>query len=103
MRGFHLQTVCEPEEWAWTGQRRVLVESPDAWAIRPKLVAAGYEVAICRGPSPYDVCPLLLHGRCATASAAHEIVCEVGGGIADALTDVYPRVQVHRSVRSLLR
>jgi hypothetical protein len=102
MRGFHLHTVCEPEEWAWTGRRRVLVESPDAWAIRPKLAAAGYEVATCRGPTPYDVCPLLLHGSCATASAAHAIVCEVGGGIADALTDAYPQVQVHRSVRSLL-
>ena len=80
----------------------MLVESPDAWAIRPKLVEAGFEVATCRGPGPYDICPLLLHGHCATASAADEIVCEVGGGIAELLTEAYPLTQVHRTHRALL-
>jgi hypothetical protein len=98
--------ICEPDGWASTGRRRVLVEGPDSWAWRPALVAAGYEVVTCRGPSPYEQCPLLLHGTCATAAGADEIVCELPsdsrGGIMDALEERYPHLVVRRSARELL-
>ena len=98
--------ICEPDDWGWTGKRRVLVEGPDSWAWRPPLVAAGYEVVVCRGPSPYEQCPLLVHGRCATASAANEIVCLLPADARDAVMDEleaqYPRVKVRRSARELL-
>jgi hypothetical protein len=98
--------ICEPDPWAGTGRRRVLVEGPDSWAWRPALVAAGYEVVTCRGPSPYEQCPLLLQGTCAAASGADEIVCElpsdVRDDIMDALEEQYPRVILRRSARELL-
>ena len=99
-------STCEPDDWAWNGRRRVLVEGPDSWAWRPALVAAGYEVVTCRGPSPYEQCPLLVHGTCATASAADEIVCELPsdcrGEVVDALEERYPTVTLRRSARELL-
>ena len=97
---------CEPDDWTWSGRRRVLVEGPDSWAWRPKLMAAGYDVVTCRGPSPYEQCPLLVSGSCAAASAAHEIVCElpadVRGAVMDSLEERYPQAMLHRSVRELL-
>jgi hypothetical protein len=98
--------ICEPEDWAWTGRRRVLVEGPDSWAWRPRLVAAGYDVVTCRGPSPYEQCPLLVLGTCAAASAADEIVCglpaDVRGPVIDSLEERYPHATVRRSVCELL-
>jgi hypothetical protein len=106
MRGFIRHEICQPDEWTWTGRPRVLVEGPDAWAWRPRLAAAGYEVVACRGPSPYEQCPLLVHGECATASAADEIVCDLPaserGAVVDALTERYPLSRLHRSPRELL-
>jgi hypothetical protein len=99
--------ICEPDDWSGTGRRRVLVEGPDAWARRPALVAAGYEVVTCCGPSVYEQCPLLLQGTCATAASADEIVCELRpdcrGDIMDALEERYPHLVVRRTVRELLR
>jgi hypothetical protein len=101
-----LHTVCETDDWTETGGRRVLVEGPDSWAWRPALVAAGYDVVTCRGPSPFEQCPLLVHGTCAAAAGAHEIVCELPsdcrGDVMDALEERYPQVTVRRSVRELL-
>lgn len=98
--------VCEPDAWSGSGKRRVLVEGPDSWAWRPALVAAGYEVVTCRGPSPYEQCPLLVHGTCETAAGADEIVCELPsdyrGDIMDALEDRYPQLTVRRSAHELL-
>jgi len=98
--------ICEPDGWAGTDRRRVLVEGPDSWAWRPALVAAGYEVVTCRGPSPYEQCPLLVRGACTTAAGAHEIVCDlpsdVRGGVMDALEERYPQVSVRRTARELL-
>ena len=99
--------VCEPEGWSGSGKRRVLVEGPDSWAWRPALVAAGYDVVTCRGPSPYEQCPLLLHGTCGPAAGADEIVCDlpsdVRGDIMGALEQRYPEVTLRRSARELLR
>jgi hypothetical protein len=98
--------LCEPDDWAGTGRRRILVEGPDSWAWRPAFVAAGYEVVTCRGPSPYEQCPLLVLGTCATAAGADEIVCELPtesrGDIMDELEARYPQLVVHRSARELL-
>jgi hypothetical protein len=98
--------VCDPDGWTGTGRRRVLVEGPDSWAWRPALVAAGYEVVTCRGPSPYEQCPLLVLGTCEAAAGAHEIVCELPsdcrGDVLDALDERYPQVIVRRSARELL-
>ena len=106
MFGRLVRTMCEPESWAWTQRPRVLVEGPDSWAWRPALSAAGYEVVTCRGPSPYEDCPLLVLGTCATASVADEIVCELPSDqrrdVIDALEERYPLTRVHRSARELL-
>lgn len=87
--------MCETPEWRWSGRPRVLIESPDAWAIAPDLEAAGYEVVTCRGPGPEERCPLLEFGSCPTASAAGVIVSDLpwieGGAIERRLRERYPQ------------
>jgi hypothetical protein len=57
---------------------RVLVESSDAadqWALGKVLRTAGYEVAVCDGPSVFGApCPLVRGGDCALAAGADVIV-----------------------------
>jgi hypothetical protein len=57
---------------------RVLVESSDAaeqWAMEEALRGAGYEVAVCDGPSVYGApWPLVRQGECALAAGADVIV-----------------------------
>jgi hypothetical protein len=90
--------TCLAPEWQWSGRRRVLIESPDAWTVAPDLEAAGYEVVACRGPGPGERCPLLHDGHCATASAADVIVSDLpwtdGAAIERALSDRYPGTPV---------
>jgi hypothetical protein len=90
--------TCFAPEWAWSGRPRVLLESPDAWAVAHDLEAAGYEVVACRGPGPRERCPLLRDGHCATASAAHVIVSDLpwieGGQIERRLRERYPSATV---------
>jgi hypothetical protein len=56
----------------------VLVESSDAaeqWALEKALAGAGYEVAVCDGPSWYGgPCPLVRRGECALAAGADVVV-----------------------------
>lgn len=59
-------------------QPRVLVESSDAveqWAMEEALRDAGYEVAVCDGPTVYgSPCPLAQGGGCALAAGADAVV-----------------------------
>jgi hypothetical protein len=107
MVGRILHGCAEPEDWTYTGKPRVLVEGPDSWAWRPRLTAAGFEVATCRGPSPYEQCPLLISGVCATAAAADTIVCDLPladrANVVEALAESYPLTRVVRSAHELLR
>ena len=93
--------VCTPPEWEWTGQRRVLVEGPDAWAWVVPLREAGCEAIACRGPDPDEQCPLLAFGVCATAAAAHEIASQLGE-VECALRAHYPFTPVHARPEELL-
>ena len=66
----------------WSSPRRtgprVLVESSDAavgWALGNALDRAGYEVAVCHGPSIHGApCPLVQRGECELAAGADIIV-----------------------------
>ena len=102
---FH-HTICNPADWEWTGRRRVLVESTDGWAWAPVLREAGYEVAVCSGPRPGELCPLLELGACATASAADVIVSslpsDVGPKVVSALRTAYPFAEIVESGYDLL-
>ena len=66
---------------------RVLVESSDAaeqWAMEEALRGAGYEVAVCDGPSVYGApCPLVRQGECALAAGADVIVNGFPLGVPD--------------------
>jgi len=96
------QRVLHPGEWAATppGKPRVLIENgdrADLWAHAGILRDAGYEVAVCQGPSipteraswfdrrrgsgasdpqPFDrmVCPLVVAGRCSLVDGADVVV-----------------------------
>jgi hypothetical protein len=106
MMGRLLNSICNPGDWEWTGRRRVLVESTEAWAWAPVLREAGYEVAVCSGPRPGELCPLLELGACATASAAHVIVSslpsDVGPNVVSALRSTYPFAEIVDSGYELL-
>jgi hypothetical protein len=70
----------EAGEWstASSDRPRVLVESSDAveqWALTGALEDAGYEVAVCDGPSFHGApCPLVRSGECHLAAGADVIV-----------------------------
>lgn len=61
-----------------SGRTRVLVESSDAveqWALETALGDAGYDVAVCDGPSYHGApCPLIRTGDCPVAAGADVIV-----------------------------
>jgi hypothetical protein len=93
--------TMHPEEWAEpSGKPRVLIENPDGadlWAHAEILREAGYEVAMCGGPTPepehvpwlrrlYEAdplagerpertfCPLLTEGHCPLVEGADVVV-----------------------------
>jgi hypothetical protein len=76
--------VIHPEEWAGQANRpRVLIENPDGadlWAHADVLREAGYEVAMCGGPSPktedhkHTLCPLVAEGHCPLVEGADVVV-----------------------------
>jgi hypothetical protein len=92
--------LIHPDEWpAQTGKARVLIENPDRadlWAHADLLREAGYDVAMCGGPTPAPepvtwfrrlfpadsdpvaqertVCPLVAHGDCPLADGADVVV-----------------------------
>lgn len=90
--------VIHPEEWpAATGKPRVLIENPDRadlWAHAEVLREAGYDVAVCGGPTPAPepvtwfrriftagpepqertLCPLVAHGHCPLVEGADVVV-----------------------------
>jgi hypothetical protein len=102
MVGRFLHTICNPSDWEWTGKRRILVESTEAWAYAPALREAGYEVAVCSGPRPGELCPLLELGACATASAAHVVLSDLDPKIAKAIRVTYPFAEIVDSTDTLL-
>lgn len=67
---------------SWSSTRRirprVLMESSDVavgWALGNALDRAGYEVAVCHGPSVHGTpCPLVQGGECPLAAGADVIV-----------------------------
>jgi hypothetical protein len=72
-----------PEEWpARSGKARVLIENPDRadlWAHADLLRKAGYDVAMCGGPTDGDeqertVCPLVAQGHCPLVDGADVVV-----------------------------
>jgi hypothetical protein len=73
-----------PEEWPEPGGKpRVLIENPDGaelWAHADVLREAGYDVAMCGGPSPktedhdHTSCPLVTEGRCPLVDGADVVV-----------------------------
>jgi hypothetical protein len=75
----------EPGEWPGrAGRARVLIEHPDPatlWAEAEAMRDAGYDVAICAGPTRASdrtsapvACPLLVDGRCALVEYADVVV-----------------------------
>jgi hypothetical protein len=93
--------IAPPVSWSGeSGKPRILIENPDGaelWAHGDVLREAGYEYAVCRGPSlglepeTYDVlayydepivtervpahsCPLLTGGRCPLAEEADVVI-----------------------------
>jgi hypothetical protein len=73
------QRCIEPGEWPErSGRARVLIEHPDGmalWTEAEALREAGYDVAVCKGPSEEaGACPLLAEGRCALADEADLVV-----------------------------
>jgi hypothetical protein len=76
--------VIHPEEWPeQSGRPRVLIENPDGadlWAHADVLREAGYDVAMCGGPSAETeqhertVCPLVTEGRCPLVEGADVVV-----------------------------
>ena len=90
--------LIHPEEWpAQTGKPRVLIENPDRadlWAHADVLREAGYDVAMCGGPTAAaepvtwfrrlfgadpehqerTVCPLVAHGHCPLVEGADVVV-----------------------------
>jgi hypothetical protein len=76
-----------PEEWPeQTGKTRVLIENPDRadlWAHADVLREAGYDVAMCGGPTAegqhgeqgeHTLCPLLTEGHCPLVEGADVVV-----------------------------
>jgi hypothetical protein len=80
--------VIHPEEWPDpSGKPRVLIENPDGadlFAHAEILREAGYDVAVCGGPSPksgdheHTACPLLVEGRCPLVEGADVVVSTIG-------------------------
>ena len=97
------EACIEPDEWPTrTGRARVLIEHPDPatlWAEAEAMRDAGYDVAVCTGPTktfehkrsfgvrlrtfadeeaPPDearqTCPLLVNGRCSLVDQADVVV-----------------------------
>ena len=73
------QRCIEPGEWPErSGRPRVLLEHPDGmalWTEAEELRKAGYDVAVCKGPSEEaGACPLLVEGRCTLADGADAVV-----------------------------
>ena len=79
--------MLHPEEWPeHTGKMRVLIENPDRadlWAHADVLRDAGYDVAICGGPTAegqhdehgkHLLCPLLAEGHCPLVEGADVVV-----------------------------
>jgi hypothetical protein len=93
--------LIHPEEWPeQTGKPRVLIENPDRadlWAHADVLREAGYDVAMCGGPTPEPApvtwfqrlfradpepaepqqrtfCPLVAHGHCPLVEGADVVV-----------------------------
>ena len=83
-RGGSSARLIHPEDWpAETGKPRVLIENPDGadlWAHADVLREAGYDVAMCGGPTPETedhertVCPLVGGGRCPLVEGADVVV-----------------------------
>lgn len=73
-----------PGEWPEESSKpRVLIENPDGaelWAHADVLREAGYDVAMCGGPSPktedhaHTTCPLVTEGRCPLVEGADVVV-----------------------------
>jgi DNA-binding NtrC family response regulator len=86
MRPFTSKTprLLHLEEWpAQTGKTRVLIENPDRadlWAHADVLRRAGYDVAMCSGPTEageqqeHTTCPLLAEGHCPLVEGADVVV-----------------------------
>ena len=79
------EACIEPDEWpSRTGRARVLIEHPDPaalWAEAEAMRDAGYDVAVCTGPTKTfersqlrQVCPLLVNGRCSLVEHADVVV-----------------------------
>ncbi len=75
--------LIHPEEWpARSGKARVLIENPDRadlWAHADLLRKAGYDVAMCGGPTDEEaqertVCPLVANGHCPLVEGADVVV-----------------------------
>jgi hypothetical protein len=93
--------LMHPEEWPeQTGKPRVLIENPDRadlWAHADVLRGAGYDVAMCGGPTTetdhvpwfqrlfsadpqpvvrpeHTLCPLVVHGHCPLVAGADVVV-----------------------------
>jgi hypothetical protein len=93
--------LIHPDEWpAQSGKARVLIENPDRadlWAHAEVLREAGYDVAVCGGPTAASepvtwfrrlfptgseltesrertVCPLVAHGHCPLVEGADVVV-----------------------------
>jgi hypothetical protein len=75
--------LMHPEDWpARSGKARVLIENPDRadlWAHADLLRKAGYDVAMCGGPTDDEaegrtVCPLVAQGHCPLADGADVVV-----------------------------
>lgn len=73
-----------PGEWPEQSSKpRVLIENPDGaelWAHAEVLREAGYDVAMCGGPTPktedhaHTTCPLVTEGRCPLVEGADVVV-----------------------------
>ena len=129
------EACIEPGEWPTrTGRARVLIEHPDPatlWAEAEAMRDAGYDVAVCTGPTktfertrsvgvrlrtfadeeapvhePRQTCPLLAHGRCALVEQADVVVSTTdlgeSQGVLAALSDKGTSRLVVESSKSVL-
>jgi hypothetical protein len=79
------EACIEPDEWpSRAGRARVLIEHPDPaalWAEAEAMRDAGYDVAVCTGPTKTfersrlkQACPLLVNGHCSLVEQADVVV-----------------------------